>query len=129
MRPTIMSKLLIGLFVAAGLLVSSANALDLGKELSNMAKEKMEEAVLGKDSAKEKPAEVVEEKAAEKPAETVITNPVPTSTPTVNTGAAIGTTSSPAVTTPLEAAKAEPAKPTINWKSPSREEEIALARV
>ena len=128
MRPTIMSKLLIGLFVAAGLLVSSANALDLGKELSNMAKEKMEEAVLGKDSAKEKPAEVVEEKAAEKPAETVITNPVPTSTPTVNTGAAIGTTSSPAVTTPLEAAKAEPAKPTINWKSPSREEEIALGR-
>lgn len=119
MNKNIVSKLLIGLLLSAGL-VAAANALDIGKELGNMAKQKMEEAITGK----EKPAEVVEEK----PAETVVTTPVTPNpsvmpsapAPAANTGAA----SSPSV----EAAKAEPAKPTINWKSPSRDEEIALGR-
>jgi beta-barrel assembly-enhancing protease len=109
-----MSKLLIALFVSAGLLASSAYALDLGKVLEDAAKQKVEEAIGGK----EKPAEPVVEN---KPAEAVIPTPIPAPTPEANTGAA----PSPA---PVEAAKVEPEKPAFNWKSPSREEEIALGR-
>jgi beta-barrel assembly-enhancing protease len=113
-----MNRLLISLFIFAGLVASSANALDLGKVLEDAAKQQVEEAIKGKDESTQKPAEPVVEN---KPAETVITTPAPAA----NTGAP----ASPAVTTPAaEAAKTEPEKPAFNWKSPSREEEVALGR-
>jgi beta-barrel assembly-enhancing protease len=106
-----MSKLLLSLFLAAGLITTQASAFDLGKELENAAKQKIDEAVKGE----QKPAEPVVEN---KPAETVITTPAPAA----NTGVA----PSPAVTAPaVEAAKVEPE---FNWKSPSKEEEVALGR-
>jgi beta-barrel assembly-enhancing protease len=113
MKPIVISKLLIGLFISAGLLASSAYALDLGKVLEDAAKQKVEEAIGGKEAAEP----VVENK----PAEAVIPTPIPAPTPEANTGAA----PSPTVEAP---AKTEPEKPAFNWKSPSREEEIALGR-
>ena len=120
-----MSKLLIALFIATGLIASTANALDLGKLLEDAAKQKMEEAITGK----EKPADAAVE---EKPAETVavpVPNPVPASAPTSNPTANPATNTSTNASAPATpTAKTEPAKPTINWKKPSKEEEIALGR-
>ena len=116
-----MSKLLIALFICAGLIASSANALNLGKELEKAAKQKMEEAITGKEN----PADPV---AEEKPAETV-TVPVPTSAPSSTSSPT--PTSNPTTNTTTAATptvKAEPEKPTINWKNPSKDEEIALGR-
>jgi predicted Zn-dependent protease len=96
MTMTVMIKLLIGLFLSAGLIANPAYALDFGKVLEDAAKQKVDEVVKG------------DEKPAETPAQET------------NTGA---TTSSTAVT-PAN----EPAKPAFNWKSPSKEEEIALGR-
>ena len=122
-----MSKLLLALFISTGLIVSSAYALDLGKELEKAAKQKVEEAITGK----EKPADVVVE---EKPADSAAV-PAPASVPTsVSTPAPASApipapTSNPTVSTPATpSVKAEPEKPTINWKNPSKEEEIALGR-
>lgn len=122
MKNLSMNKLLIALFVSAGLIATTANALDLGKVLEDAAKQKVEEAISGKEAAEP----VVENK----PAETVITAPVPSNpTPAANTGApASPTVTAPVVTAPVEAAKIEPEKPAFNWKSPSREEEVALGR-
>ena len=81
MKNLIMNKLLIALFVSAGLIATSANALDLGKVLEDAAKQKVEEVIKGQDESTQKPAEPVVEN---KPAETVITTPAPEA----NTGAA-----------------------------------------
>ena len=102
-----MSKLLIALFLATGLIVSTANALDFGKELEKAARQKMEEAIMGKEKSAEA---VVDEKPAE--------NATPTASPTANANANTATVET----------KAEPQKPTFNWKNPSKEEEIALGR-
>ena len=113
MKNLSMNKLLIALFVSAGLIATTANALDLGKVLEDAAKQKVEEAIGGKEAAEP----VVENKPTEAP----IASPAPAA----NTGAA----ASPAIPTPaVEAAKTEPEKPAFNWKSPSRDEEIALGR-
>ncbi len=121
MKPMVISKLLIGLFISAGLIASSANALDLGKVLEDAAKQKVEEVINGKDAAAEP---VVENKPAEVPVATPIPTPVPSNpTPQANTGAATGDAAATA-----EAAKTESEKPAFNWKSPSKEEEIALGR-
>ncbi len=102
------SALLLSLFLAAGLIATSANALDLGKVLEDAAKQKIDEVVKGED----------------KPAENTSSTPVPSNpTPQANTGAVAGD-----ATAPVEAAKTEPEKPAFNWKSPSREEEVALGR-
>ena len=116
MNKNSMSKLLAALLISAGLIANSANAFDLGKELENAAKQKMEEAITGKEK--------IEPNAEEKPAETA----APVAVPAANTGTAPSTTNSPAVAAPVEAAKVEPEKPTFNWKNPSKEEEIALGR-
>ena len=102
-----MSKLLIALFLATGLIVSTANALDFGKELEKAARQKMEEAIMGKEKSAEA---VVDEKPAD--------NATPTASSTANANANTATVET----------KAEPQKPTINWKNPSKEEEIALGR-
>ncbi len=112
-----MSKLLIGLFLSVGFIASSAYALDFGKMLEDAAKQKVDEVIKGE----EKPAE----KAAETPTETPAAAPAPAA----NTGAAPSSTvAAPVGAAPLEAAKSEPEKPVFNWKSPSKEEEIALGR-
>lgn len=116
MNKNSMSKLLAALLISAGLIANSANAFDLGKELENAAKQKMEEAITGKEKT--------EPIAEEKPAETA----APVAVPSANSGTAPSTTNSPAVAAPVEAAKVEPEKPTFNWKNPSKEEEIALGR-
>jgi beta-barrel assembly-enhancing protease len=97
-----MNKLLLSLFISTGLVASSVYALDFGKVLEDAAKQKIDEVV----------------KSDEKPAETPATTPAPTT----NTGAATNST------TPAEAVSTEPTKPAFNWKSPSKEEEIALGR-
>ena len=117
MNKMTISKLLIALFVSAGLIATTANALDLGKVLEDAAKQKVEEAIGGKEAAEP----VVENKPTEAP----IASPAPAA----NTGAAPSSTvTAPAVIAPAEAAKVEPEKPAFNWKSPSRDEEIALGR-
>jgi beta-barrel assembly-enhancing protease len=112
-----MNKLLLSLLVSAGLIATTANALDLGKVLEDAAKQQVEEAIKGKDATAEPAVE-------NKPAEPVIPAPIPAPAPEANTGAA----PSPAVNVPVEAVKTEPEKPAFNWKSPSREEEVALGR-
>lgn len=104
MKMTVMSKLSIGLFLSVGLIASPAYALDFGKVLEDAAKQKVDEAIKGD----------------EKPAETPVTSPAQET----NTGAATNSSTSSAAETPAN----EPAKPAFNWKSPSKEEEIALGR-
>ena len=94
-----LSKLLICVFISGGFIAGTASALDFGKVLEDVAKQKVNEVVNGE----EKPA------AATEPTPTTTTTPA----------------AAPAVT---ETAKTEPEKPAFNWKSPSREEEVALGR-
>jgi beta-barrel assembly-enhancing protease len=109
MKKVAMNKLLTSLLLAAGLITLNAQAFDLGKELEKAAKQKIEEVKNGEKTEAE----------AAKPAETPVT-PAPAAT--------TDTTSSPDPQAPVEATKAEPEKPEFNWKSPSREEEVALGR-
>ncbi len=95
-----LTNLLTGLFLSAGLIANPAYAIDFGKVLEDAAKQKVDEAIKGD----------------EKPAETS------TPAPAANTDKA----ASPEAVT--NTAEAEPAKPAFNWKSPSKEEEIALGR-
>jgi predicted Zn-dependent protease len=106
LKSSVMSKLLIGLFLSAGLFAGSTYALDFGKVLEDAAKQKVDEVINGQDESRQKPAET----------------PVTAPAPEANTGAA--TNSTPVVEAPAN----EPAKPAFNWKSPSKEEEIALGR-
>jgi predicted Zn-dependent protease len=108
-----MNKLLLSLFLTAGLMVVNAQAFDLGKELEKAAKQKIEEVKNGEKT------EAEAAKSAETPATPAPSNP----TPSANTGAVAGD-AVPAV----ETTKAEPEKPEFNWKKPSKEEEIALGR-
>ena len=98
-----MNKLLIGLLVAVGLLATQANAFDLNKVLKDAVKDKIEEVKNGGEAA-----------PAATPANTA-PEPTPSTPPSA--------TASPA-TSPVAAAPAN----TINWKNPSRDEEIALGR-
>ena len=98
MKPIAMNKLLMSLFVAAGLLATQANALDLNKVLKDAVREKIEEVKNGGETAVEKTPEAA-----------------PVAAPA--TPAAATTAESPA--TPAN---------TINWKNPSQAEEVALGR-
>ena len=85
----------------------STSAIDLGAVLEDAAKQKIEEAVGGNEAkpAEATPAPVAADKPVEAaPVATDAAKPVEVATP------------------------AEPTKPAINWKSPSREEEIAIGR-
>ena len=99
-----MNKLLISLFLSAGLIAANAHAFDLGKELEKAAKQKIEDVKNGEKT------EAETAKAAETPA-------IPT--PAVNTGEAAS---------PVTEAAVEPEVKEFNWKKPSKEEEIALGR-
>ncbi len=101
MKSTVMSKLLIGLFLSVGLIVNSAYALDFGKMLEEAAKQKVDETIKGQDESTQKTTDAV------------------TPTPASNDATASPTT---------ETSANEPVKPAFNWKSPSKEEEIALGR-
>ena len=101
---SVISRLLISLFLSVGLIVSSAYALDFGKMLEDAAKQKVDEVIKGD----EKPTEAPVAAPAPEANTGVVTNPTPS--PTAETGAN------------------EPTKPAFNWKSPSKEEEIALGR-
>ena len=92
------SALWMSLFVAAGLLATQANALDLNKVLKDALKDKVEEVKNGGETPAEKTPEAA-----------------PVAAPA--TPAAVTTAESPA--TPTN---------TINWKNPSQAEEIALGR-
>ena len=98
-----MSKLLIALFICAGLIASSANALNLGKELEKAAKQKMEEAIAGKEN----PADgAVEEKPADSAAV-----PAPASVPT--------SVSTPApASAPIPAPTSTPVPPPVATRNP-----------
>ncbi len=100
MKVTVMSKLLIGLFLSIGLIANPAYALDFGKVLEDAAKQKVDEVIKSDETPAETPAQET------------------------NTGAATSSTTS----TTAETNANEPAKPAFNWKSPSKEEEIALGR-
>ena len=105
----VISRLLIGLFLSVGLIISSAYALDFGKMLEDAAKQKVDEVIKGDEKPTEAPVAASE-------------SSIPTSE--ANTGEVTSTTQSPAA----ETAANEPAKPAFNWKSPSKEEEVALGR-
>jgi beta-barrel assembly-enhancing protease len=108
MKDLSMNKLLLSLFLAAGLISANAQAFDLGKELEKAAKQKIEEVKNGEKTEAE----------AAKPAEASATP-----APTANTGGVSGD-----VVPPVEVTKTETEKPEFNWKKPSKEEEIALGR-
>ena len=105
-----MNKLLISLLIAAGLLATQANALDLNKVLKDAVKDKIEEVKNGGEAA---PAATPANTAPAVAPEATLSTPTAIASPT----------SSPAVTV----SPAAPAN-SINWKNPSREEEIALGR-
>ncbi len=117
MKPIVMNKCLISLFLSAGLISANAQAFDLGKELEKAAKQKIEEVKNGEDI--KKPSEAEAAKPAETPAAPA---------PAANTGAVAGDATPPVEATPTEIKKVEPEKPEFNWKKPSKEEEIALGR-
>ena len=94
-----MNKLLISLLVAAGLLATQANALDLNKVLKDVVKEKVEEVKNGGETPAKKAPESATAAAPATPA--------------------AATVETPSVTTSAN---------TINWKNPSVDEEIALGR-
>ncbi|MEI2635652.1 MAG: M48 family metalloprotease [Methylotenera sp.] len=106
MRKINMNKLLMGLLVMAGvftaLSISPAQALDLGKALEEAVKSKVEEVKNGGETPSNPASEVA-------PAAPVST--------TTNTS-------------PVATAEPAPpsAQPEFNWKTPSKEEEIALGR-
>ena len=106
-----MNKLLISILLAAGLLATQANALDLNKVLKDAVKDKIEEVKNGGEAA-----------PAATPANTAPAV-APEATPSTPPAATASPTTPPAVTV-------SPAAPAnnINWKNPSREEEIALGR-
>jgi beta-barrel assembly-enhancing protease len=112
-----MSRLLLSLMLAAGLIASQANAFNLGEELNKAATKAVEEAVNPAKEAKTGEAMPAPASPTAEPA----TNPAPAANPapTTSTGAA----SSPpaATTTGTNAAD-------INWKNPSQAEEITLGR-
>lgn len=82
-----MQKPIIALLIASGL-ITNAYALDLGKALEGVVKEKIQETT----GTKSEPAQAEN------------------------------------ATNPANAAETPAAKPQINWKSPSREEEVAIGR-
>lgn len=106
MKKIAMNKLLINLFLAAGLFatlsIPQAQALDLGKALKDAVKDKVEEVKNGGETAPAVAPEVVP-----------------------STPASTATSTSPV-------AASEPVPPVaqseFNWKNPSKEEEIALGR-
>ena len=108
-----MSKLLLGLFLTTGLLITNAYAFDLEKELKNAVKDKVEEVKNGGEApAENKPA----------PSE-----PANNANATVASPAATNTT----ITNTTGSGETKPTaanNPEFNWKKPSQEEEIALGR-
>lgn len=96
--------IILSIWIALGVIASTpAYALDLGEALKDAAKQQIE-----KELGTDKPAEPTPTPA---PAPATTQNPSPT----------------PAVT--AEAVPAtQPEKPAINWKKPSREEEITIGR-
>ncbi len=102
MKLITMSKLLFSLFLAAGLLATQANALDLNKLLKDAVKEKVEEVKNGGETPAEKAPEVA-----------------PVAAPATAAATTAETPTTPVAQTPAN---------TINWKNPSQEEEIALGR-
>jgi beta-barrel assembly-enhancing protease len=103
-----MSKLLFSLLITAGLIATQANAFDLGKELKNAVKDKVEEV---KNSSEAPPATPAQESNTS-PASSTANEVTATSTPAATT----------AVSVPVPVAKE------FNWKNPSKDEEIALGR-
>ncbi len=112
MKKLPMSNLLIGLFFSASLITVNAHALDLGKALEDAVKNKVEEVKNGGET----PAPEANTSAASSPSES-----------TAATAATAATAPGATVTAP-EAAPAQPEQPEINWKKPSKAEEIALGR-
>lgn len=104
-----MNKLLLSLFLAAGIFSTQSFALDLGKALKDAAKQEIEKVKNGGESAPtETPAAVpVESSATTSPADKPVL---------------------PAEASPEAKVMGEPAKPEFNWKNPSKAEEIALGR-
>jgi beta-barrel assembly-enhancing protease len=119
MKNSAMSKLLFSIFLAAGLLTTQANAIDLNAVLKDAVKDKIEEVKNGGEAA---PANTPTTPPAITPATPPAAQPAaaPSSAPT----ATVGPATPPVVT----ANPAAPAENTINWKNPSQEEEIALGR-
>lgn len=96
--------IILSVWIALGVIGNSpAYALDLGEALKDAAKQQIE-----KELGADKPAE-----PTPAPAPAATQTPSPSQAPTANAEVA------PA---------AQPEKPTINWKKPSREEEITIGR-
>lgn len=110
------SQLCFGLLLTAGLLAAPVQALDFGKALEDLAKQKVEELKKGGDAG-----------SSESSANS--STPI---TPSSNSTSGATTTDTKAAPTATTATSgAVPIKsdsPEFNWKKPSKEEEIALGR-
>ena len=109
MKNVAKSKLLIAMLVSAGLMATSAYALDLGKMLEDAAQQSIENSKKSEEvkNGAEEPAPVAQ----------------PTLTPAPTDAQAPDATSAPIATIVVP-----PAQPEFNWKNPSKEEEIVLGR-
>lgn len=109
-----MPKLLIALLISIGIFSAQSVALDLNQALKDAAKHEIDKLKNGSDTA---------------PASTSVDTPAaPVAAPT-STSATSVEQAKPVESKPLETTKTtEPAKLEINWKNPSREEEIAVGR-
>jgi beta-barrel assembly-enhancing protease len=99
------NNLILALVIA--LFSSQANAIDFGKVLEDAVNQKVEEVTSGDAKSTSQASEI--------PPTPIATDSTATVLP-----------ANPEVAKPIETA--ETAKPTINWKNPSRDEEIALGR-
>ncbi len=113
MKNSATNKLLISLFLAAGVFSTQGFALDFGKVLKDAAKQEIDKQV-----------NEVKNGGEATPVTAPAAAPAPAETPAAAANAATPTPSAQA--TPSEPAK--PTEPAFNWKNPSQAEEVALGR-
>lgn len=123
MKNMAMNKLLISLFLAAGVFSTQCVALDLGKVLKDAAKQEIDKQVNEvKNGGEAAPvAAPAETSTATAPAPAPATTASPAAAPVLPAGA------SPGVTAATEK-QPEKTQQEFNWKKPSKAEEIELGR-
>ncbi|MGQ0443129.1 MAG: M48 family metalloprotease [Methylophilaceae bacterium] len=104
MQKAPINTLVMALFISTSVIATPSLALDFGKALEDAAKQKIDES-LGQDKHTNETAPASPQESA------------PTAKPVETTAISVNTTEA-----------TMPEKPAINWKKPSKEEEIALGR-
>jgi len=123
MRNMEMNKLLISLFLAAGVFSTQCVALDLGKALKDAAKQEIDKQVNEVKNGGEAAPEATPAPAATSATSATTTTPAPAATTSPAAAPVLPAGASPEATATTEKSQQE-----FNWKKPSKAEEIALGR-